>query len=224
MKRVCLLLLGLAYVCIPGQARAGSFTPAVEYSSSETLSSGAQYTIGYEFTTSVTLDVNALAYFNDGKGDNHEVGLWTSTGTLLASTTVLSTDPVQGHFQYDSIPVLVLAPGTYRIGGQYLGNGDPVPYLATGITTIPGYTYVTDEQTEASGLNFPTNSTDGFYGQNGILAVDFSAVASVPEPGSLVLLSTGALAVVAYSGSRRRKEAQVHLQTALRPRGERLRR
>jgi hypothetical protein len=184
---------------------AGPFTPAVEYSSSDTGTDTRAFTLGYMFTTSISLDVNALAYWVDGKGHNHQVGIWDAKGKLLASTTVLSTDVVLGHFQYHTIADLLLAPGTYTIGGEFLGNGDTAPIFATGVVSIPGYKYVTDEFQEGTGLNFPTNSTGGSYGDNGILVVDFS-VAQVPEPATLTLLALGIAGMAGY-GWRRRKQA-----------------
>ena len=188
----------------PAPVSAGPFTPAVEYSTSSTLFDTRPFTSGYMFTTSVTFDVNALAYWVDGKGHNHQVGIWDAKGNLLASTTVLSTDVVQGHFQYHTIADLFLAPGTYTIGGEFLGNGDPFPSDAKGVVSIPGYKYVQDEQQVGSGLNFPTNSF-GIYGDNGILVVDFS-IAQVPEPATLTLFALGIAGMAGY-GWRRRKQA-----------------
>ena len=141
-------------------AGADTINPAVEYATApSTANDGRTFTLGYEFTTSVALDVNALGYFDDGNGNSHDVGIWTSSGTLLASTTVTGGDPVVGHFVYQSIPDLMLAPGTYVIGGQYLGDFAPIPVGATGVVTIPGYTWVTDLQQQDSSLTFPTVST-----------------------------------------------------------------
>ena len=197
MKR---LFLMAASFCLVSVISAATINPAVEYTSSSTLTDGRAFTLGYQFTTSVALTVNALGYWDDGLGNNHQVGIWNSGGTLLVSTTVLGADPLTGHFRYDSISPVSLAAGTYVIGGQYLGNGNPFPSNATGLTTVPGYTWDKDLQQQGSVLTFPTVS-DGSYGTNGILVVDFSvggSSPSAPEPATLGLMLSGILAGVGF--------------------------
>jgi hypothetical protein len=180
------------------QMKADVINPVVEYTSTSTLSDDRPFTLGYEFTTSTNFDINALGYWDDGLGNNHEVGIWNSQGTLLVSTTVLGTDPLTGGFRWDLLSSdFLLVPGTYLIGGEYLGNGNPFPNGASGITALPGYTYVTDEQSQGTGLIFPTFSSGGGYGDNGILAADFSIGSTVPEPSAVALLGS-ILAVAMY--------------------------
>jgi hypothetical protein len=102
----------------------------------------------------------------------------------------LGTDAATGYFRYHSIVDFFLAPGTYVIGGQFLGDGDPFPALAMDVVTLPGYSWVKDRQLYGAGLNFPTVETGNLYGTNGILAADFSiaSTAAVPEPTSAALL------------------------------------
>ncbi len=97
--------------------------------------------------------------------------------------------------------------GTYVIGGEFLGNGDPFASGAAGVVTIPQYTWVTDKQLFGAGLNFPTVNTGGGYGQNGILVADFSVGGShpVPDDGSTLALLGGALALVGALSPRLRK-------------------
>ena len=192
MKRFTVMFLTAVLCCLISQMSAATINPAVEYTSIETNYGPGPFTLGYEFTTTNTLSVNALGYWNDGAGNAHQVGIWDTSRNLLVSTTVLTTDPVVANFQWDSITNYSLAAGTYVIGGQFLGNNDLFPEYATGITTIVGYTWVEDRQHYGAGLQFPTLTLSGGYGNNGILAVDFSVNGStVPEPGSLVLAALG---------------------------------
>lgn len=191
MKRITLVVLPLLLLWAVSLS-ATEITPAVEYSTTGLGYDSRPFTLGYEFTTSTAFSINALGYWNDGNQNNHQVGIWDSQGNLLVSTTVLGTDQVDGHFIYHPIDNFFLAPGTYVIGGEFLGNGNAFPWNANGVVTIAGYTYVMDEQLFGSGLNFPTVGNIG-YGDNGILAANFSItdVTPVPEPCSLALLGSG---------------------------------
>jgi hypothetical protein len=204
VRRRSALFLVIALWCVaPVPVTAALITPAVEYATTSTNFDSRQFTFGYKFMTSVVFDVNALAYWVDGRGNSHQVGIWDSGGNLLASTTVLSTDPIVGHFQWHGIADLILLPGTYTIGGEYLGNTDPFPVNAVGVVTVPGYTWLDDAQIIGSGLNYPTGSSSD-YGPNGILVVDFSVVSgvAVPEPSTILLLGAGLVSLLA-SGRRR---------------------
>lgn len=189
-KNLHLLLLIVATCCLLSNVSAANINAAVEYASQSSASDSRPFTVGYEFTTSTNLTINALGYWDDGMGNAHGVGIWDTAGNLLVSTAVQTTDPVVGHFQWGSIPTYSLSSGTYVIAGEYLGNEDPFPDWAEGVTSIPGYSWVTDLQIEGSGLNFPTNSTGGEYGDNGILMADFSVgSAGIPEPGTCLLIA-----------------------------------
>ena len=193
MQRMTVIFL-LALVGAVSPALAANINPVVEYTDSSFLSDSLPFTAGYEFTTTVPFTINALGYWYDGNGYSHDVGLWNSNGQLLISTTVQPNDPVSGHFQYDSVRY-TLAPGTYVIGGQTYESGNTYnfPVNATGITSLPGYSWVEDRQFAGLGLNFPT-ATYGTYGDNGIFLVDFS-VEAVPEPGTLFLMGSGVAGV-----------------------------
>ena len=157
-----------------------SINPAFEYTGSAIGFDPGAYTIGFEFSLSQSFDVNALGYFSQALATSQQVGIWDSVSDLLTSTTVTSSDPTVGHFDYAPVS-LVLGPGTYTIAGTFSDNS--VAYLLSGVTSMPGYSWITDEQTSGFGLHYPTDSTGGLYGANGIAQVDFSVVAATPEPG-----------------------------------------
>ena len=60
-------------------------------------------TIGWQFNVVSTTTVTGVGWFDqglDGLQQQHEVGIWDSAGTLLASASVQpgTTDPLDGFF------------------------------------------------------------------------------------------------------------------------------
>ena len=77
MKRIALLLLLALPVCLTVGMQA-QINPMVEYNTASTLTDSRPFTLGYEFTTSVPFQLNALGAWDDGLANNHQVGIWTS--------------------------------------------------------------------------------------------------------------------------------------------------
>jgi hypothetical protein len=184
------------------------FTPAVEYATSSALSfnPGFGFTLGYQFSMSGPFTVDALAYFNDGLGNDHSVQLWNSTGGNVIQTTVTASDPVQGHFQYTSFTPIPLPAGVYTIGGFHVGGSGTIPFDAAGVVTVPGYTWIKDVHANGA-FTYPTISDCfGSCGQNPWLAVTFSIVpaVAVPESSTVLLLATGLAGILGYGWRRKR--------------------
>ena len=186
------LLMAAAAVAVLGAASAAqALTPAYEYANAGTLNDSRPFTLGFEFSLSGSTTVEALGYWEGMVDPSESVGLWDSGGTLLASATVTTGSAHIGHFLWTSISSLSLGAGTYVIGGTY--NGGLFASNASGVVTMPGYTWITDEQLFGTGLNFPTVTTSGAYGVNGIPEVNFSTsgIGSVPEPATWALMLGG---------------------------------
>ncbi|MEO8142341.1 MAG: PEPxxWA-CTERM sorting domain-containing protein [Sphingomicrobium sp.] len=182
------LAFGLALAAAaPASAQ---IAPAFEYTSSSTLVDNRAFTLGYSFTLSEATTINALGYWASGTLTSHQVAIWDLGGTLLTSGTVTAADTLLGHYRYDSIAPLVLGAGSYVIGGQFT-SGD-FPTDLSGVTNAANYGW-TQDRYAGGGFAFPTSTSGGGYGQNGIAIVNFSVVqnAAVPEPATWAMMLIG---------------------------------
>ena len=158
---------------------------------------------GWAFTVNSAIRIDGLGVWDagsDGLGTTPPVkaALWTSAGTLLASVTVTdsstvvaSADP-SGRWLFETIPTLTLDPGNYVIGALlYNGLSSYVIGRAAPIAQISGisgrYGRVDD------GLMPPGFPGAAMYGPTMRLA----PAATVPEPGSLLLVAAAGLALLA---------------------------
>ena len=88
-------------------------------------------TVGSKFTASANVSVGKLGFEDqllNGLASPHQVGLWNSSGTLLASVTVQSGTGSEliGNWRYETLPtpVTLTAGSTYIIGAQVTSGGD----------------------------------------------------------------------------------------------------
>ena len=128
-------------------------------------------------------------------GADHTVGIWTSTGTLLGSASVLTNSPIDDGFRYVNSPFIVLSAGQlYVTGGEVFGDvgGDDNNYVLNAtVVTAPELTFIGSRTIGGATLTFPSASMalGGRFGPN-FQFVD----ATVPEPTSMILFATGVLA------------------------------
>jgi Domain of unknown function (DUF4082)/PEP-CTERM motif len=204
-----------------GAAHLRADVPMVDFTSvnlSNNFTNGA-WSLGWSFTTNISISIPALGYYNASltsdtavglsSGCNcGEVGIFNSAGDLLASAQVTSSDPVIGFFNYQAISPLQLAAGqTYYILAE-TGSSD-YTWDVNGLTVSPNITFDGDAYIGSSTLAFGTSSEGinaaqggGFFGPN---FLDSPASASAPEPSSLLLFGTVSLATVGALRLRRRR-------------------
>lgn len=172
------------------------------------------YSLGENFTVDHAIQITALGYLDIGSQD-HQVGIYDLSGNLLVSTTVdPSTDPLSDFFNYHTLATpITLAAGTYVLAGTDGPDGGDITYtgsagsFVTDFQVAPGFSFFNDRFTASSTLAFPgiqaTYSPFAWFGGD----FQFTNVASVPEPSSLVIALSGALVMIGYAVRRRHKTA-----------------
>lgn len=201
MKKFLRLLLALSLVAfMAGPALAGL---AVDFSSVTTDFTNGNWSLGWEFTTTAPVTVKALGFYDDlknGLTQNHAVGIYDTAGTLLVSTTVLTTDPLVSFFRMHNITPLVLAGSTtYFI--QAVTGTENYTWGTNGFVVDPSISFNVDAFFgPASGvLAFPNDSdgiTDGYFGPN------FSTDYAAPLPSTLVFLGSGLMGLIGLARRR----------------------
>jgi hypothetical protein len=200
MKKVFLVLAALSLaLAFSGVSRVEASTASF---SVITLSfTGNSYTVpqsfGYVFTPNTHIDVTSLGFFDyygTGLVESHEVGIFNSSGTLLASATIPAGTiaPLEDRFRYIGITPLGLSAGqTYTAAAYVTSTLDTVGY-----TTVSGVSVNPDISLPsfaaryifASGLQLPTQTSGAsstmYVGPNFQL---------VPLPPSVWLLGSGLL-------------------------------
>jgi hypothetical protein len=170
--------------------------------------------IGWRFDVLSPMTVVGLGWFDDA-GDgltlSHQIGLWSASGTLLATATVSAgtADPLVGQFRTAGIGPLVLTAGTgYTIGGYTTATAaghDPF-YFNAPYTTDPSIAFTGAVYSSfTTSFGRPTQSsaaTSGFFGPSFSVTPNVTAT---PEPATVALVGGGLL--VLGAGARRRKRA-----------------
>lgn len=206
------LLAGLGLLLAAPTAWAG---PVVDISNDPTYSWTWKddLTLGYRFSVSSALTINALAVFDvtsatvgpgtphtnaTGLNQSHQVAIWDAAGNQLVSTTVLTSDPTTGSantygrwvYRLLVAPV-TLSAGTYTIGAYYAGNSDPV-MVQQSTLAVPGVSYLEGRYVYSSTFQKPTGTYDPneeqYFGPT---------MLTVPDGGTTLMLLGGALAGLA---------------------------
>ena len=170
-----------------------SFGAGGEYTSYYGIDPGD--VIGWRFSVTEDILVTDLGvrYDSDGITSDHQVGIWDSRQTLLAEATVTAGTAPDGDFGYTPITGLSLSPGeTYSIGALYLSaGGDYYVSGASSLTMDSRVTWLNSTYPSVGGLGFTFPELDSTsYGRFG------PSFLFIPEPGTLILLALGGLALV----------------------------
>lgn len=171
MSAAALALSGLA----PNQADA---EPAFTFTAGSPVGVAGR-TAGYRFTTDEGYAVTRLGYWDrdgDGiEGEPRPVGLWDSSGTLLATATFeLGTDAdLVDNFRFLDVPPVVIGPGeTYTLGALIeTTNAGGLVSSITDLAPASGITLTQNVATElgATMLTQPTilaGVFPGIFGAN----------------------------------------------------------
>jgi hypothetical protein len=158
-------------------------------------------TLGWQFNLANTRSVTSLGLFDigfNGFSESHQVGIWTTSGTLLASATVTNASTAvastssEGRWMFTALgSVLTLGPGSYIVGADYFTNADRVMTGVESLSGDPDVSFVDGRFTEnpTAGFDFPDatfSTSGGHFGPNFQLAST-----TVPEPSSLALIALG---------------------------------
>jgi hypothetical protein len=220
MRAHILLLRPAALLAFAGLALAQapaitSFTGNTQVGTVEPFP-GSDRTVGFNFTANSNLTVSALGVWEDPANgtapltQTHQVGLWNSSGTLLASATVLTNSPLTGRWRYVSVtPVTLTAGQTYFAGSAITSPySDTFARVAGTVTSSPLITVGNAvANAVAAGFSFP-NLTDttalGRFGPNLMIqaapstpptAVPISSAALIAVGIGLALLAAFAMAM-----------------------------
>lgn len=155
---------------------------------------GTNQTIGWSFTANDNLTVSSLGVWDmtpsNPLSQSHQVGLWSSTGTLLSSVIVQTNSLLTGEFRYESItPISLTSGSTYFIGSDITSPfSDNYRSGATSVTIAPEITFLNAARNASSGgFSFPSTTTsnnNGRFGPN----FQFTTSTAVPEPSMVISL------------------------------------
>lgn len=183
-------------------------TPGGTPNACGSCSGGATYGWAFSVRNAITIDGLGMWDFgSDGLGQpSVQVGLWSSAGTLLASTTVtdastrVASANLAGDWLFEAIATLTLGAGDYRIGALF-NPTTPVAQTNSPYTTISDVTVTGGVRGSGTGFSDPTASfTIPIFGPT----LHLADATQLPEPASFALVGVALLGVGAASRRRGR--------------------
>ena len=178
--------------------------PAVDFGGGVLVTPVGETIGGWQFEVTEEVFVNSLGFFDvfgatDTAGvagllNDHFIGLWTDSGSLIASATVTNSSTVEasasplGQWLFEDLTdKVILKEGVYRIGATFADRDDDFAILASLQSTTPLINFLTGAQASGTGLTFPDQLISvggGVFGPN-------LSVTAVPLPASWLLLMSG---------------------------------
>ena len=169
-------------------------------------------TVGWEFVHSgphYHIYLTRLGVYDaggDGLVNAHQVGLWTSTGSLLISATVPpGTDaPLENGYRYVSVDPVALMPAHYVIAAQFSAGDADLQRAGPATGLGPELNFPDFQLTRyAAGLNFPfpTNQTGAPQCEGcgptvaWVANFQYFLVPPPPKPPIRITRSSGTLAI-----------------------------
>jgi len=214
MKKRLAVIVSLASTALA--ASAAYSNPAYEFISTP-ISYDSQLSLGFQFTTTQSVDVTALGYWDyqdDGFATPHEVGIFDSEGNLVADAMLSAgtADPLVDQFRYAGInPVILGAGRTYTIAATTFGPFDPWAYgNGYGLSpAIIGFSLNPEITVDTNGALFVYQS-DNVLRDPTFHFSDYTVYAGpnflVPEPATFALIGAGLLLLWGFGLMRRRAD------------------
>lgn len=199
MRKLGLLALAVVFVLGLGVS-AHAMTLGMDFTSPTHDFTSGSWSLGWSFTVgSTSLSLQSLGFYSGSAGlsQDHDVGVFDSTGKLIASATVTPTDPLVSWWRWANVasPVVLAAGQTYTVAAET--GRDNYTWDPTGLTWDPDIIFRGSRFVFANTLAFPTETSpggvEGYFGPN----IDPGPIPA-PVPPSLLLLAPGLLGVMGF--------------------------
>lgn len=202
---LCLAILAITWmVRAQGSLEAMSGYVGTTSDSYTPIESTVFGTIGWTFQPLTSISVTALGAFTYNlPSGSTDVGLWSSDGTLLASSIITSDSTLVNQSRYESIAPVMLTPGLTYYLGEFSSSGaiQSVAVYPTEPSGPDGYATMASE-IELDDAAWQTNAIFEFpsvtAGSPGaaIIAPNFE-FQTVPEPSILSLAGVSVILLLA---------------------------